>query len=391
MTLSPDESVNPSKTPRGLPLPWLIVGGTAGIVLAGTLLAVRATHRQNTVALSQAPKRVGTLVVKNATYRIQHRYVGTLLAWDESKLGPQFISGYVTDVRVRPGAVVKKGEVLAIIEPERAQAQKTASAAQAQAIQAKLSALAKESERIQGLRKKGIVSENEAENKLAEVLSEKARLEAAKAQTASTDVEFQDTVQRAPFDGEVSERYLDPGAFVRPGSYILAVVNRTRIRCAADAPEGDHPYLTVGRPVQLGLLADGRQILARISRVSPAADPSTRTIHFELDLDNKDRSLPTGTTAEMLILESGGRNVIQLPSAAAQVEGKRAIVFVVDGDRVHKKVLQFLGERDGQLYLSPDIPEGTQIVLDGRAQLEDGDRIEASPARSTTPDSGAKP
>ena len=175
MTLSPDESVIPSKTPRGLPLPWLIVGGTAGIVLAGTLLAVRATHRQNTVALSQAPKRVGTLVVKNAIYRIQHRYVGTLLAWDESKLGPQFISGYVTDVRVRPGAVVKKGEVLAIIEPERAQAQKTASAAQAQAIQAKLSALAKESERIQGLRKKGIVSENEAENKLAEVLTAMSR------------------------------------------------------------------------------------------------------------------------------------------------------------------------------------------------------------------------
>ena len=241
MTQTQEDSPTPAIPARTWSLPWLIVGGTVVIVLAGAGLAMRAAHRQNSTSLAQAPKRVGTLPVKASVYRVQHRYVGTLLAWEESKLGPQFISGYVTDVRVRPGAVVKRGEVLAIIQPERAKAQNTVSTMQAAAIQAKLTALARESGRIQGLQKKGIVSDNEAENKLAEVKSEEAKMEAAKAQMASTDVEFQDTVQRAPFDGEISERYLDPGAFVRPGSFILSVVNRTRIRCAADAPEGDHP------------------------------------------------------------------------------------------------------------------------------------------------------
>ena len=380
-----------SAQPRGWPLPWLVAAGTAVVILVGVGLAIRSARGQNSTSLSEAPKQVGTLAVKESIYHAQHRYVGTLLAWEESKLGPQFISGYVTEVRVRPGALVKRGETLAILEPERAKAQNTISSMQAQAIQAKLAALSSQSERIQGLRKKGIVSENEAENRLAEVLSEKARLEAAKAQMASTAVEFQDTVQRAPFDGEIAERYLDPGAFVRPGSFILSVVNRTRLRCAADAPEGDHPFLSVGRTVHLSLLADGRQMEARISRVSPAADPSTRTIHFELDLENQDRSLPVGTTAEMLILETGGRKVIELPSAAARVEGTRATVFVVEGDRVHKKVLQFLGERDGQLYLSPEVPEGTLVVLDGRTQLQDGDRVLASPALSVAPEAGARP
>jgi len=387
----PEELENLPAPRRGLPLPWLIAAGTALILLAGTALAIHAGRGQNRTALAQAPKLVGTIPVQEAVYRAQHRYVGTLLAWEESKLGPQFLSGYVTEVRVRPGAVVRRGEPLAIIEPERARAQNVASQAQAQAIQAKLSALARESERIQGLEKKGIVSENEAENKLAEVLSEKAKLQAAQAQTAGTDVEYQDSVQRAPFDGEIAERYLDPGAFVKPGSFILSVVNRTRIRCVADAPEGDHPFLTVGRTVHLDLLADGRQLEARISRVSPAADPATRTIHFELDLDNADRSLPVGTTAEMLILETGGRKVLTLPSSAARVEGTRATVFVLDGDRVRKKVLQFLGEREGQLYLSPDLPVGAQVVLDGRAQLEDGDQVAASPARTTAPKVEAKP
>jgi SOS-response transcriptional repressor LexA len=54
-------------------------------------------------------------------------------------------------------------------------------------------------------------------------------------------------------------------------------------------------------------------------------------------------------------------------------------------------VLQFLGEREGQLYLSPDVPEGTMVVLDGRAQLEDGDLVLASPAQSVTAESGVRP
>ena len=118
------------------------------------------------------------------------------------------------------------------------------------------------------------------------------------------------------------------------------------------------PFLSVGRIVHLNLLANSKELDARISRVSPAADASTRTIHFEVDLDNKDRSFPVGTTAEMLILESAGREVVQLPSAAAMVQGNRATVFVVAGGRVQKKVLPFLGERNGTLYLAPGAPGG---------------------------------
>jgi multidrug efflux pump subunit AcrA (membrane-fusion protein) len=141
----------------------------------------------------------------------------------------------------------------------------------------------------------------------------------------------------------------------------------------------------------LRLLANSRDLDAKISRVSPAADPSTRTIHFEVDLDNKDLSISVGTTAEMLILESGGRRVIQIPSSAAKVEGHRATLFVIEGDRARKKVLPFLGEREGLLFLSPDLPQGSLVVLDGRNQLEDGDQVIARPATGSTPEAGVQP
>jgi multidrug efflux system membrane fusion protein len=139
------------------------------------------------------------------------------------------------------------------------------------------------------------------------------------------------------------------------------------------------------------LLATTRELDAKISRVSPSADPATRTIHFEVDLENQDHSIPVGTTAEMLIKEAEGRKVIQVPSSAAKVEGDKATLFVIEGDRAHKKVLPFLGEHEGLLYLAPDLPEGSRVVLDGRNQLEDGDQVVARPATGSVPEAGVKP
>ena len=362
MTQMPEEPpAQPVPPTRSIPLVLSLV--TTAVVLAGVGLAVRAARRQNHTTLAQSAKFVGVVPARETLYRAEHRYVGAVLAWNEAKLGPQFISGYVTEVRVRPGALVRRGEALAIIEPELAKDRNLASAKQAEAIKARLGFLARESERIQGLEKKGIVSQNDSENKLAEVQSEKAKLEAAQAEMASSDVQFRDTVQRAPFD-------------------------RGRVICATDAPEQDHPFLEVGRAVHLRLLATSQELDGKISRVSPAADPATRTLHFEVDLDNKDRAIPVGTSVEMLILENAGQKVIQLPSAAAKVEGTRATVFLLDGDKARKKVLKFLGEREGILFLSPDLPPGAQVVMDGREALEDGDPVVLAKAAAGA---GAKP
>ncbi|MGA2079988.1 MAG: efflux RND transporter periplasmic adaptor subunit [Holophaga sp.] len=388
MTEPADVPSAETPTPRSTLIPWVIVGGTAAVILAGTTLAVRAERRQNHVALAQSPKLVGTIPARPAVYRAQHRYVGALLAWNEAKLGPQFISGFVTDVKFRPGAMVHRGQALAIIEPEMTRERAIATAKEAEALKAQLWALSRESERIQGLEKKGIISVNEAEMKLAGVQSEKAKLEAAQAQMATSDLEVQDTTQRAPFDGEIANRYLDPGAYVRPGDFILEVIDRNQVRCATDAPEEDHPFLRVGRMVHLHLLANGREMDAKISRVSPAADPATRTIHFEVDLENQDHSIPVGTTADLLILEISGRQVIQVPSAAVKVEGKKATLFTVEGNRAHKKVLPFLGEQEGQIFLAPDLPEGVQVVLNGREQLEDGDLVKARADTATASNQG---
>ena len=117
---------------------------------------------------------------------------------------------------VRPGAAVQRDEVLATLDCRNASASSQAVGAEARAIDARQQAVAHESARVQSMLDGGFVSPNEAEQKAAQSASEQAQLAAQRAKLASTSLEVNDCVLRAPFDGEIATRTIDPGAFVRP-------------------------------------------------------------------------------------------------------------------------------------------------------------------------------
>ena len=81
---------------------------------------------------------------------------------------------------------------------------------------------------------------------------------------------WNDCVLRSPFDGEIANRMIDPGAFVRPGVSIVSIVDRATIRVVADAPEIDFGFLSPGTQVKLRVLATNQETSRRRS---PAARP----------------------------------------------------------------------------------------------------------------------
>src|SRR5262249_23293957 len=141
--------------------------GTFVIVGAGFLLHVRARSRINDVALASAPKAVTVALARAATYRGERRYVATLDPWVSADVGPQLIAAYADTVLVRPGAEVKRGQVLATLDCRESNAAHRAVAMQAHAIEAKQKALANESARVSSLLDGGFVAPNEAEQKVA--------------------------------------------------------------------------------------------------------------------------------------------------------------------------------------------------------------------------------
>jgi RND family efflux transporter MFP subunit len=356
-----------------------IVLGAAVLAILGTgaLLVWNAESKTNKVALASAPKPVTVVAARAEKYQGSRIYVGTIEPWLSANVGPQLVSAYVDTVLVRPGASVKHGEVLATLDCRDASAASQAVAAEARALDARQKAIASEAARLRTLLAKNFVSANEAEQKTAQSAAEEAQLQAMRAKLSQRSLEVGDCVLRAPFDGEVASRAIDPGAFVRPGVSIVSVVDRSTVRLVADAPEIDFDVVAPGRKVLIDVTATRTQLVGTIARRAPAADASTRTVHFEVDLTDPDRAIPVGTTGEAHIAVGEPEPATAIPIYAASVRGKKATVFVVEGDVAHARTVPVVGEALGVLYVDTTLAPGTMVVAEGRALLTDGDRVSA--------------
>jgi membrane fusion protein (multidrug efflux system) len=381
--------------PRPRRIPVLVVSGVLVVLLVGGALMWRAKSKINKVALDASPRPVTVIVSRETTFRDTRRYVGTLRPWIEANVGPQYISVYVDTVLVRPGATVKRGDVIATLDCRNASASSQAVAAEAHAIDERQQAMAHESARIQTLLDGGFVSPNEAEQKSAQSEAERAQLAAQRAKLVSTQLAVNDCVMRAPFDGEIATRTVDPGAFVHPGTSIVTVVDRNIVRMTFDVPESDFDDVAPGTPLSIHVLATDKTLAGTVARRSPSADPETRTVHAEVDLIDPAREIPVNTTGEVTIEVGRPVPATAIPLVAASISGSKATLFALDGDVAHRKTFTVDGEQGSDLFVETALQAGTRVVTEGRATLADGDRVEgrAVPyAVSSQPGSpGAKP
>ena len=365
----------PTQQPRRRAVPVFIAAAVVVVLGLGALLIHRAESKVDHVALASAAKPVTAVAAQGTTFRDARTYVGTLRPWIEAQVGPQFISAYVDTVLVRPGAFVKRGEVLATLDCRNASASSQAVAAEARAIDARQRALGDESTRLKTMLDGGFVSPNESEQKEAQSAAELAQLASQRAKMVGTNLEVSDCILRSPFDGEIATRTIDPGAFVRPGTSLVSVIDRTTVRMTFDVPEGDFEMVTPGTALTVRVLATGETFSGAISRRSPSADADTRTVHCEVDIPDPKRHLPVNTTGEVRIEVGQPRAATAVPLDAASITGAKAVVFVVDGGKARKVTYPVLGELGGALFLDTSLKAGTPVVSEGRAILADGDAV----------------
>ncbi|MRG97584.1 efflux RND transporter periplasmic adaptor subunit [Polyangium spumosum] len=373
------------------------IGGLLLVALGGGAALLARANSSEVTPLSAQPKGVTVVPARKATYRPTRRFVGTLAPWQEANVGPQLVAAYVETVLVRPGDIVKRGQVLATLDCRNASAGSQAVAMQARALDKQQRAIASEAARLETLVEQGFVSKNEGEQKAAQSAAAAAQLKALRAELAGKALAVNDCVLKAPFDGEITRRAIDPGTFVRPGTPLVSMVDRAIVRVTADVPEVDFAAVTPGAEVKLRLLATGREMTARVTRRSPAADPMTRTLHVEIDVTDPDRTLPVGTTAEVFTEVGEAQPAVEVPLRAATVRGKKATVVVVEGDVARKSTVRVLGETGKSLFVEPTILPGSLVVLEGRAQLKNGDVVRAkvegaaAPVPSLVPASTSEP
>src|SRR4029077_7383708 len=232
-------------------------------------LVARASSHVNKIALTALPRGVTVVEARTAQYRPRRRYVGTIEPWVEAKVGPQLISGYDDTVLVRPGDLVKRGQVIATLDCRNASASARALGLQARAIQAEQEAISHEAARVAELKEGGFASPNEIERHAADSASKEAQLMETQAKMQRATLEVGDCILRAPFAGEISARAVDPGAFVHPGTAVATLIDRSTVRVVGEVPEADFDVVGTGTPVRIHALAINRELRAKVARRSP--------------------------------------------------------------------------------------------------------------------------
>jgi RND family efflux transporter MFP subunit len=387
--------LEPTERPHGHGRILIALGaGTVAFAAVGVFLVYRAEGKVNRISLGSAPRPVTVQLSRETSFRDSRAYVGSVDPWVEASVGPQYVSAYVETVTVRPGDAVTRGQVLATLDCSNPSVARRAVAMQVQALGARQLATADQAARENSMLQGGFIAPNEVEQTTARGAAELAQVLESRARLVATSLDVRDCVLKAPFDGEIATRTMDPGAFVRPGTAIVSIVDRNTVRVTADAPEKDFDIVAVSTPVRIRVLATGAEVNATVSRRSPRADARTRTVHFEVDVPDPLRDYPAGTTAVVQVDVGAPVPATVIPLyAATQQEGK-ARFFVVEGGVAHAQEAPALGERGGGLYFAPSVlAASAQVVTQGRALLSDGDpvltRTEPAPAPAQ-PDGGTR-
>lgn len=286
---------------------------------------------------------------------------GTLLPIRETDLGFT-TGGRLARVSVRVGAHVERGAQLAALDGSMAEAQRRAADAQIRAAAAQL-ALADDAERrATGLVERGAVSESAGVAATKQRDLARAQLDQAKAQKDLAGVVLSHHVITAPFGGTVTAAPSAPGAVVGPGVPLFHLVDTSMLRLVGTVSELESELLRAGQAVEVA--AQGKVARGTVTAVLPAADPQTRRVRFEAELDNGGpQPVVAGVLARGAVKTSAPREVLRFPGAVVR-PGTQDEVFVKAGDgwRATRVALVPVGEsvivrhglsRDDLVLLSP--------------------------------------
>lgn len=211
------------------------------------------------------------------------------------------------------------------------------------------------------------------------VLTLRAQAAQRTASVALADKKLRDTVIRAPFGGQIKDRMVSPGQYVKVQTPVMVIVDNNRLRARLKVPEKMAAWVAVGQPVKVAVEAyPGRAFEGTVSRMNPSVDPQTRSFDVEALLDNREGLLKPGFFARASIVSSRVDQALLVPQDALRYLYGVYKVYTVARSALHETEVK-LGSREGaEVEIVSGVKEGEQVAvpLEGE-ELRDGAAVSA--------------
>ena len=350
--------------------------------VASQATATGRNASQSGRGLAGAPVPVVAGFVQRRDVPIYLDGIGTVQAYNTVTVHPQ-VSGTLTTVAFKEGQDVKKGDLIAVIDPRPFQAALDGAVAKKNQDIAQLNNAKVLLDRDTDLFKKGVLDHQTYDTQRFTVDQLDATVKADQAAIDNAQTQLSYTHITAPFDGRCGIRQVDEGNFVTSGSTLVVVTQLKPISVLFTLPQQD--LLEVNQALAQGALKvialDSTQTTdledGILAVVDNEIDPTTGTIKLKASFSNQDLKLWPGQFVNSRLLVSTRKGGMVVPASVVQRGPNGTYVYVISQDKTAEmrpvKVAQIDG---GEALIDSGLQEGEQVVVDGQYKLQPGAHVQ---------------
>jgi HlyD family secretion protein len=384
-----------------------LISAFVAVLLAGAVYAsfsanVFAAGEASEAAVKQSPPAIRVVAAGKRELVERLSVNGTIRAREEAAAGTDLNGLTVLVLNADQGDMVKKGQVLAVLDRsllDTQLAQTTASRAQAEANIAQMRAQIGDAEvavrqaqegldRAKALQERGVAAKMQLDNAVnafdsarAKLVSTEKAVSASEAQLAVIDaqkdnilLQIAKTEVKAPADGLVLARNATLGGIVSSsGGPLFRIAINGEFELAATIAETSLPRLEPGMPVEVVPAGSKQPLAGKIRRISPEVDQRSRLGMLYISIADG-KGVRAGNFARGEI-EAVRRTCISVPASAVTFRGPDPFLQVVENGKV-KTVPVTLGARaDGHVEVNGGLSEGQEVVARAGTFVADGDLV----------------
>lgn len=320
-------------------------------------------------------------ILRQDSYLAQRRFSGRAVAAQRSALAFE-LPGRVERVSVEAGQTVLEGDTLVALDTSLLEAQKAEFSAALAENRAALTRVTKDLARQRDLQKKGYSATQVIDKLTAERDMLRAKDERLQAQLRGVDIRLAKSVLKAPFDGEILEKFVDPGVIVKEGQPALELAELGHTEAVVGIPRALRDSVEAGQTVLVR--GDFGEARARVDSVSRVVDPGTLTHSVRVSFPG-DTDVADGAIVYLLLEQREPVEGFWAPLSAL-LEGYRgtwAVLVLRSGKEAGTTVLEKhsvepIYQQADRVFLAGSLQTGDRIVADGVHRYAAGQHVQVS-------------
>jgi RND family efflux transporter MFP subunit len=230
---------------------------------------------------------------------------------------------------------------------------------------------------------KDLAASSQADASQAALEAAESQISVSKAKLAHDQTLFDYSRITAPFAGVVTERYANLGTLVQAGTTsstqampIVKLSQDDLFRLVIPVPESYVRYIHIGDPVDVRVPSLNKTFPGKVARFSVDVKEATRTMHTEVDVQNRDRVLMPGLYADADVALEHRDDIPTVPLQAVNHEGNKTTVFVVgQNSEIEDRPIMLGLQTANDAEVVSGLKEGEEVVVSDRSGLKPGETV----------------